>query len=138
GIDKPHLASASLNPHPGERLLLGDVAKKEIVPGMADAQKRLYGKARLCGRIGAETAFRLAAAKQFEGVVAMYHDQATIPMKLLDFGDAVKVTMGLTVVRVCFDQGTAYDIAWTCKADSLVMYRAIEVGAKLNAASRQP
>ena len=53
----------------------------------------------------------------FDGVVAMYHDQATIPMKLVAFGDAVNVTMGLSVVRTSVDHGTAYDIAWTGKAD---------------------
>lgn len=136
GTDKPHLAIASLNPHAGESLLLGDEEKKAIVPGILDAKKRLSGKARLTGPIGAETAFRLAAEHEFDGVVAMYHDQATIPMKLLDFGQAVNVTMGLTVVRASVDHGTAYDIAWTGKADSLAMYRAIEVGAALDKASR--
>ena len=96
GSDKPHLAVASLNPHAGESLLLGDEEKKAIVPGIADAKKRLYGKARLSGPIGAETAFRLAAAKHFDGVVAMYHDQATIPMKLLDFGVASAEVAGDT------------------------------------------
>jgi 4-hydroxythreonine-4-phosphate dehydrogenase len=64
----------------------------------------------------------------------MYHDQATIPMKLLDFGDAVNVTMGLSVIRTSVDHGTAYDIAWKGVADSHAMSRAIEVAAQLDAA----
>ena len=73
--------------------------------------------ARLLGPIGAETAYRKAAQGEYDGVVAMYHDQATIPMKLLAFGDAVNVTAGLSIVRTSVDHGTAYDIAWRTRAD---------------------
>lgn len=136
GKAKPHLAVASLNPHAGESALLGDEELKAIVPGINDARKRCAGKARITGPIGAETAFRLAAKGEFDGVVAMYHDQATIPMKLLEFGDAVNVTMGLSVVRTSVDHGTAYDIGWKGVADSGAMLRAIEVAAQLEAAKQ--
>lgn len=136
GKDKPHVAVASLNPHAGESALLGNEEAKAIVPGISDAKKRCAGKARITGPIGAETAFRLAASGQFDGVVAMYHDQATIPMKLIDFGDAVNVTMGLSVVRTSVDHGTAHDIGWKGVADSHAMLRAIEVAAALEAAKK--
>jgi 4-hydroxythreonine-4-phosphate dehydrogenase len=134
GKDKPHVAVASLNPHAGEGTLLGDEEVKAILPGIVEAKKRCAGKARITGPVGAETAFRVAAKGEFDGVVAMYHDQATIPMKLLDFGDAVNVTMGLSVIRTSVDHGTAYDIAWKGVADSHAMSRAIEVAAQLDAA----
>lgn len=136
GKEKPHIAVASLNPHAGESRLLGDEEVKAIVPGINDAKKRCTGKARIIGPVGAETAFRVAANGGYDGVVAMYHDQATIPMKLLDFGDAVNVTMGLSVVRTSVDHGTAHDIGWKGVADSGAMRRAIEVASQLESAKR--
>jgi 4-hydroxythreonine-4-phosphate dehydrogenase len=67
----------------------------------------------------------------YDGVVAMYHDQATIPMKLLAFGRAVNVTMGLSIPRTSVDHGTAYDIAWRGKADPSGMIAALSLGARL-------
>jgi 4-hydroxy-L-threonine phosphate dehydrogenase PdxA len=87
--------------------------------------------ARITGPIGAETAYRYTHAGRYDGVVAMYHDQATIPMKLVAFGEAVNVTMGLSVPRTSVDHGTAYDIAWRGKADARGMIAAIELAAKL-------
>jgi 4-hydroxythreonine-4-phosphate dehydrogenase len=66
----------------------------------------------------------------------MYHDQATIPMKLVAFGEAVNVTMGLSIPRTSVDHGTAYDIAWTGQADPSGMIAAIELGAKLGGSRR--
>ena len=85
----------------------------------------------LLGPVGAETAYRKAYAGSFDGVVAMYHDQATIPMKLIAFGDAVNVTMGLSIVRTSVDHGTAYDIAGTGKADAAGMRAAMQLAAQL-------
>ena len=101
------------------------------MPGIRAAAKRLGKRAELIGPIGAETAYRKAAAGVFQGVVAMYHDQATIPMKLVAFGDAVNVTMGLSVVRTSVDHGTAYDIAWRGIADADGMRSALELGRRL-------
>ena len=85
----------------------------------------------MVGPIGAETAYRKALAGQYDGVVAMYHDQATIPMKLVAFGEAVNVTMGLSVVRTSVDHGTGYDIAWQGVADEAGMLSAMKLGARL-------
>lgn len=133
GVDKPIIAVASLNPHAGESALLGDEEAQAILPGLVAARRKLYGKAKVEGPIGAETAFRKAAAGYYHGVVAMYHDQATIPMKLLAFGDAVNVTMGLSIVRTSVDHGTAYDIAWQGTADHSGMLEAIRLAERLNA-----
>jgi 4-hydroxythreonine-4-phosphate dehydrogenase len=98
---------------------------------MRDAARVLDGKARLLGPIGAETAYRKAYTGDFQGVVAMYHDQATIPTKLIAFGEAVNVTMGLSVIRTSVDHGTGYDIAWQGKADPRGMVSALRLGARL-------
>jgi 4-hydroxythreonine-4-phosphate dehydrogenase len=131
GKRKPRIAVCSLNPHAGESELLGQEERRAIAPGVASAGRRLGRRAELIGPIGAETAFRKALAGAFQGVVAMYHDQATIPMKLVAFGDAVNVTMGLSIVRTSVDHGTAYDIAWTGVADAEGMRSALELGRRL-------
>lgn len=136
GHKRPRVAVASLNPHAGESELLGDEERRAIVPGVQDAAKALGRRAQLLGPIGAETAFRKAYAGEFAGVVAMYHDQATIPMKLVAFGDAVNVTMGLRIVRTSVDHGTAYDIAWQGTADASGMIAAMELASKLGRAPR--
>ncbi|MGC4093395.1 MAG: 4-hydroxythreonine-4-phosphate dehydrogenase PdxA [Polyangiaceae bacterium] len=132
GRDKPRVAVASLNPHAGESELLGDEERRAIVPGIRLAQRRVGKRAEIVGPVGAETAYRKAYAGEYAGVVAMYHDQATIPMKLVAFGDAVNVTMGLSVVRTSVDHGTAYDIAWSGRADAEGMLAAMRLGAQLN------
>jgi 4-hydroxythreonine-4-phosphate dehydrogenase len=128
------IAIASLNPHAGEGGLLGHEESRAIVPGIALARKRLLGARihpHLEGPVPAETAFRRAANGGYHGVVAMYHDQATIPMKCLAFGDAVNVTLGLPIVRTSVDHGTGYDIAGKGIADAEGMQNAIALGAKL-------
>ncbi len=94
GTKRPTVAIASLNPHAGEDGLLGGEERRALVPGRDDARAMWRRRARFVGPIGAETAFRKAAGGEFAGVVAMYHDQATIPTKLIGFGDTVNVTMG--------------------------------------------
>jgi len=131
GKKRPKLAVASLNPHAGESELLGGEEKRAIAPGIARAQKLLGRGAEVQGPLGAETAYRKAAAGGFDGVVAMYHDQATIPMKLLAFGDAVNVTAGLSIVRTSVDHGTAYDIAWRGGADPEGMRAALELARRI-------
>ena len=131
GKKRPHLAVASLNPHAGESELLGGEEARAIAPGVARAKKLLGRGAIVTGPLGAETAYRKAAAGGFDGVVAMYHDQATIPMKLLAFGDAVNVTAGLSIVRTSVDHGTAYDIAWRGRADAQGMRAALELAARI-------
>ncbi len=131
GRERPSLAVCSLNPHAGESELLGREEREAILPGIRAARRRLRGAARLLGPVGAETAFRKAYAGAYDGVVAMYHDQATIPMKLVAFGEAVNVTMGLSVVRTSVDHGTGYDIAGQGKASSQGMISAMRLAARL-------
>jgi 4-hydroxythreonine-4-phosphate dehydrogenase len=134
GRARPRVAVAALNPHAGEGGLLGDEERLRIAPGIRAARRRLSRagvEAELTGPIGAETAFRLAAGGAYDGVVAMYHDQATIACKLLGFGEAVNVTLGLPIVRTSVDHGTAYDLAGTGQADARGMREAIELGARL-------
>jgi len=130
GRKHPRVVVASLNPHAGENEMFGREEARAIAPGVALAQRRMKS-ARITGPLGAETAYRHAYAGRYDGVVAMYHDQATIPMKLVAFGDAVNVTMGLSIARTSVDHGTAYDIAWRGEADARGMIAAIELGAKL-------
>lgn len=131
GKKKPRVVVSSLNPHAGEGELLGDEERRAIVPGLEKASRVLARRAVISGPIGAETAYRKAFAGTYDGVVAMYHDQATIPLKLVAFGDAVNVTMGLGVVRTSVDHGTAYDIAWRGRADAEGMLSAMKLGARL-------
>ncbi len=131
GRAKPLVAVASLNPHAGESELLGGEERRAVVPGIADARRELRGRARVLGPVAAETAFRRAVAGDYDGVVAMYHDQATIPMKIVAFGDAVNVTMGLSVVRTSVDHGTAYDIAWSGRASADGMLHAMKLAVRL-------
>jgi 4-hydroxythreonine-4-phosphate dehydrogenase len=131
GKKRPSIAVSSLNPHAGESELLGAEEARAIAPGVARARKILGRGAQVSGPIGAETAYRKAANGGFDGVVAMYHDQATIPMKLLAFGDAVNVTAGLSIVRTSVDHGTAYDIAWQGRADAGGMQAALELARRI-------
>lgn len=135
GHRKPNVLVCSVNPHAGESELLGKEEQTAIVPGIANARKALGSRVNISGPIGAETAFRKAyAARGSEaqpGVVAMYHDQATIPMKMVAFGDAVNVTMGLSIVRTSVDHGTAHDIAWQGKADAAGMLSAMKLATRL-------
>ncbi len=143
GLEKPRLVVAALNPHAGEGGLLGDEESTAIGPGVAAAAARLAKDqfdVSITSVLGAETAFRnsVGEGRRFDGVVAMYHDQATIPMKLVGFGEAVNVTLGLPIIRTSVDHGTGYDIAWRAKADPRGMIEAIDLAAELCHAERPP
>jgi 4-hydroxythreonine-4-phosphate dehydrogenase len=140
GVDEPRVVVASLNPHAGEAGLLGNEEQESIVPGMRLAKRRLGAarrRGRLSGPIGAETAYRRAAAGDFDGVVAMYHDQATIACKLLGFGEAVNVSLGLPIVRTSVDHGTAYDLAGSGAASDLSMREALLLARRLAQVSKR-
>ena len=128
---KGRLAVAALNPHAGEGGLLGTEEKRAIEPGIVRGRKRLERDGltdiQVEGPVPAETAFRLAANGGYVGVVAMYHDQATIPMKLLGFGEAVNVSLGLPIIRTSVDHGTAYDRAGKGTADPRGMMEAMSL-----------
>jgi 4-hydroxythreonine-4-phosphate dehydrogenase len=131
GKQQPKVAVASLNPHAGEGELLGREEARAIIPGIIRVREQLGRRVSITGPIGAETAYRKASNGQYDGVVAMYHDQATIPMKLLSFGDAVNVTLGLSIVRTSVDHGTAYDIAWRGEADAGGMVAALQLAVRV-------
>jgi 4-hydroxythreonine-4-phosphate dehydrogenase len=131
---RPRVVVVGLNPHAGEGGLLGREERTRIEPGIARARARLRAsriEATIDGPTPAESAFRLAAAGRWDGVVAMYHDQATIPMKLTGFGDAVNVSLGLPIVRTSVDHGTGYDRAASWTADARGMRSAISLASLL-------
>lgn len=131
---RPRLAVCALNPHAGENGLLGHEEDDVIAPGIAAARRRLARSAiriDVTGPVAAESAFRHAQGGRFEGVVAMYHDQATIPMKLLGFGDAVNLSLGLPIVRTSVDHGTAYDRAGKGTASAAGMIEAMKLAVRL-------
>jgi len=113
GLARPRLAVAALNPHAGEGGLFGDEEKRTIAPAV-----RALARAGLQveGPLPADTLFAAAADGDYDAVVCMYHDQALIPVKLLEFGRAVNVSMGLPFIRTSPDHGTAYELAGTGKA----------------------
>jgi 4-hydroxythreonine-4-phosphate dehydrogenase len=127
--DRRAIAVAALNPHAGENGRLGKDEARAILPGIALAKKR--APMNVEGPIPAESAFRLAANGKYAAVVAMYHDQATIPMKLLGFGEAVNVSLGLPIVRTSVDHGTAYDRAGMGTADPRGMREALALAVRL-------
>ena len=134
GFAEPRVVIAALNPHAGEEGLLGDEETTRIAPGLQLALRRLAADgfpASLRGPMGAETAFRKHASGDYDGVVAMYHDQATIPCKLVGFGKTVNVTLGLPIVRTSVDHGTGYDIAGQGLADPAAMHHAMDLAIRL-------
>ncbi len=127
GVASPRVAVSGLNPHAGEGGLLGREEIEVLGPAIDDARAALQG-CEVVGPVPAEAVFRHARDGRYDAVVAMYHDQATIASKLLDFGDAVNVTLGLPFVRTSVDHGTAYDIAGTNRADPRGMEAALALG----------
>ncbi|WP_428267819.1 4-hydroxythreonine-4-phosphate dehydrogenase PdxA [Haliangium sp.] len=105
-----------LNPHAGEQGLFGREELEVITPAIEEARRLLDGRAEVSGPLIPDAAFRHAAAGSHDVLIAMYHDQGLIPVKLLDFEQAVNVTLGLPIVRTSPDHGVAYDVAGTGQA----------------------
>jgi 4-hydroxythreonine-4-phosphate dehydrogenase len=125
---------SGLNPHAGEGGLLGTEEETIIGPTLdALREEAPYssGEVELIGPTPAEAAFRYAADGRAHGVIAMFHDQATIPSKLLDWGEAVNVTWGLPFVRTSVDHGVAYDAAAAGTASESGMIAAIRAAQRL-------
>ena len=114
GIERARLAVAALNPHAGEQGALGDEEQRIIEPAI-EVLKREGIDAR--GPAPADTLFHASARSKYDAVLCMYHDQALIPIKTVDFTGGVNVTLGLPFVRTSPDHGTALDIAGTGRAD---------------------
>jgi 4-hydroxy-L-threonine phosphate dehydrogenase PdxA len=128
GIAKPRLAVAGLNPHAGEEGVLGTEERDVIAPVVADMRARGL---EISGPYPGDTVFVRATRGDFDCVVACYHDQGLIPVKLAAFGRAVNVTLGLPIVRTSVDHGTAFDIAGTGRADASSMIEATLLAARL-------
>jgi 4-hydroxythreonine-4-phosphate dehydrogenase len=128
GYAAPKLGLAGLNPHAGEHGLLGGEEEAVLAPAVAAARARGIDVA---GPFPADTLFVRALRGEFDAVIACYHDQGLIPVKLAAFGRAVNVTLGLPIVRTSVDHGTAFDIARRGVADPSSMIEAVLLAAKL-------
>ena len=128
GIEQPRLVVSGLNPHAGEDGLMGDEEQRVITPVVRDCQRLGID---VSGPISGDTVFQRAAAGEFDAVIACYHDQGLIPVKLLAFGKAVNVTLGLPIIRTSVDHGTAFDIAGEGRADPSSMIAAVHLAAQL-------
>jgi 4-hydroxythreonine-4-phosphate dehydrogenase len=122
GLAEPRIGVVGLNPHAGEGGLLGAEDRDVIAPALA-----ALPPAWLAGPLVPDAAFRDLVERRYDALVAMYHDQGLIPVKLIDFDEAVNVTLGLPIVRTSPDHGTAYDIAGTGRARAVSMQRALSV-----------
>ncbi len=131
GCLAPRIAVCALNPHGGEAGLFGDEEIRTIAPAVQNAAKTGIS---VSGPLPADTLFRRACAGEFDGVVAMYHDQGHIALKLVGGGRAVNVTLGLPIVRTSPSHGTAFDIAWRGTASGEGMIEAVRVAARLTGA----
>ncbi|MFN7918070.1 MAG: 4-hydroxythreonine-4-phosphate dehydrogenase PdxA [Vicinamibacterales bacterium] len=128
GVPAPRIAVAGLNPHAGENGLFGREELEQVVPAIAAC--RANGIA-VDGPFPGDTVFLRAARGEFDVVVACYHDQGLIPVKLLAFGHSVNVTIGLPIIRTSVDHGTAFDIAGKGVADHGSMVSAVLLAARL-------
>ncbi|HET9553484.1 MAG TPA: 4-hydroxythreonine-4-phosphate dehydrogenase PdxA [Anaeromyxobacteraceae bacterium] len=131
GVARPRLALAAWNPHAGESGKVGDEESRLLLPALALARR---ARTPCDGPFPADSVFFRAALGEFDAVVALYHDQGLIPVKLLDsvMGDpAVNVTLGLPIVRTSPDHGVAYSLAGTGKASAASMVAALRLAAKV-------
>jgi len=133
GAAAPRIAVAGLNPHAGEHGLFGCEETETIAPAIDACRARGID---VSGPWPADTVFVRARRGDFDAVVACYHDQGLIPVKLLAFGQAVNVTLGLPIIRTSVDHGTAFDIAGRGIADPESMIAAVLLAARLATAVR--
>jgi 4-hydroxythreonine-4-phosphate dehydrogenase len=128
GVKRPRIAVCGLNPHAGENGMFGDEEKRVIEPAIQVSREQGIN---VHGPFPGDTVFRDAVAGKWDLVVAMYHDQGLIPVKLLAFEEAVNVTLGLPIIRTSVDHGTAFDIAGKNKADAGPMKSAINLAIQM-------
>ncbi len=129
GIAAPRLAVTGLNPHAGENGSIGREEIEIIVPAIRQLQMEGFN---IKGPLPADTAFFPEMRKSYDAILCMYHDQALIPVKTLDFHGGVNVTLGLPFVRTSPDHGTALDLAGTGKAQSESLVAAISLAQKMS------
>lgn len=132
GCPSPRVGVCALNPHAGESGLFGDEEQRVIAPAVRAAQA---AGIQVQGPLPADTLMMRAVGGEFDGVVAMYHDQGHIALKLIGFDTAVNITLGLPIIRTSPSHGTAFDIAGQNRADPQGMLQAIRI-ASLLAANR--
>jgi len=125
---QPRIGVAGLNPHAGEHGLFGREEETAIIPAIGRCRERGID---VSGPFPADTIFVRARKGEFDVVIACYHDQGLIPVKLVAFGRAINVTLGLPIVRTSVDHGTAFDIAGRGVADPESMVAAVLLAAKL-------
>jgi 4-phospho-D-threonate 3-dehydrogenase / 4-phospho-D-erythronate 3-dehydrogenase len=127
-LHSPRIAIAALNPHGGSGDVFGEEEEKFIVPAVESFNN---SEITVTGPVPADTVFYRAKRGEFDGVVSLYHDQGSIPVKTLDFKNTVNVTLGLPIIRTSVDHGTAFSIAGTGKASSENLKAAIKLAARL-------
>jgi 4-hydroxythreonine-4-phosphate dehydrogenase len=133
GITAPRVAVAGLNPHASEAGRFGDEEERLVKPAIDKARARLAAAkldATIDGPQVPDSVFRQAAGGAYDAVVALYHDQGLIPLKLLHFDDGVNLTLGLPFVRTSPDHGTAYDIAGTGRARAQSFLAAFDLAGR--------
>lgn len=130
GIEKPRIAVSGLNPHAGESGHMGREEIDIIAPAIAEMSDC---GAEIRGPLAADTMFHPAARAEYDVAVCMYHDQALVPMKTLDFDNGVNVSVGLPFVRTSPDHGTAYNIAGTGTANPTSLVSAIRMAGEIAA-----
>jgi 4-hydroxythreonine-4-phosphate dehydrogenase len=133
GIAAPRVAVAGLNPHASEAGRFGDEEERLVQPAVEKARARIAAaglNATVTGPLVPDSVFREAASGVYDAVVALYHDQGLIPLKLLHFDDGVNLTLGLPFVRTSPDHGTAYDIAGTGRARPHSFLAAFDLAAR--------
>ncbi|MBR9903272.1 MAG: 4-hydroxythreonine-4-phosphate dehydrogenase PdxA [Gammaproteobacteria bacterium] len=128
GMQAPRIAVAGLNPHCGEGGIFGDEDSRCIAPAVERLREQGFD---VSGPISADTVFYRASKGEFDLVIAQYHDQGHIPVKLIAFDTTVNVSLGLPLQRTSVDHGTAFDIAWQGKADATNMGSAIAYARRL-------
>ena len=128
GVSAPRVAVAGLNPHAGEGGLFGEQERTTIAPAVAAARER--GRD-VSGPWPPDTVFARAYRGQFDCVVAMYHDQGHIPIKMIGFDEGVNISLGLPIVRTSVDHGTAFDIAGQGVARPASMIQSAVLAARL-------
>lgn len=126
---KPRIGVAGLNPHAGEGGMFGTEEQQFIIPAIQQAKAAGIDA---YGPFSADTVFNRAVSGELDVVIGMYHDQALIPLKLLDFDTAVNVTLGLPIIRTSVDHGTAYDIAGQGVASAHSMIAAMRLAVKMS------
>lgn len=126
----PRIGVCGLNPHAGEHNLFGTQDSEIIAPAVEEARRRGYN---CTGPISPDAIFIRGVRGEFDLIVAMYHDQGHIPMKLIDFEGTVNISLGIPIIRTSVDHGTAFDIAGQNRANPLNMQQAMRMAARMAA-----